>query len=143
MTDVTQILSQIGHGDPSAADQLLPLVYEELTKLHPNVDYFGISPDGKRVVGTVHERGACRTLCWDPESRTPLREQLGGSVSFGNRNWVVTHSYGDRVRICSTDDGRVLWSKEEVLIAKINRERIWLFFEKAFESWQAIALQKQ
>ncbi len=33
MTDVTQILSQIEHGNPSAAEQLLPLVYEELRKL--------------------------------------------------------------------------------------------------------------
>ena len=33
MSDVTQILSQIESGDPSAADQLLPLVYEELRKL--------------------------------------------------------------------------------------------------------------
>ena len=33
MTDVTQILSQIEHGDPAAADQLLPLVYDELRKL--------------------------------------------------------------------------------------------------------------
>ena len=33
MTDVTQILSQIEQGDPSAADQLLPLVYEELRRL--------------------------------------------------------------------------------------------------------------
>src|SRR5688500_16683123 len=33
MTDVTQILSQIDSGDPSAADQLLPLVYEELRRL--------------------------------------------------------------------------------------------------------------
>ena len=33
MTDVTQILSQIEEGDPSAAEQLLPLVYEELRKL--------------------------------------------------------------------------------------------------------------
>jgi RNA polymerase sigma factor (TIGR02999 family) len=33
MTDVTQILSQIEHGDPSAAEQLLPLVYSELRKL--------------------------------------------------------------------------------------------------------------
>ena len=29
MSDVTRILSQIGSGDPSAAEQLLPLVYEE------------------------------------------------------------------------------------------------------------------
>ena len=33
MTDLTNILSQIEAGDPSAADQLLPLVYEELRKL--------------------------------------------------------------------------------------------------------------
>ena len=33
MSDVTQILSQIESGDPSSAEQLLPLVYEELRKL--------------------------------------------------------------------------------------------------------------
>ena len=33
LSDVTRILSQIESGDPSAADQLLPLVYEELRKL--------------------------------------------------------------------------------------------------------------
>src|SRR6187549_2360177 len=33
MTNITQILSQIESGDPSAADQLLPLVYNELRKL--------------------------------------------------------------------------------------------------------------
>lgn len=33
MADVTQILSQIEAGDPRAADELLPLVYEELRKL--------------------------------------------------------------------------------------------------------------
>jgi RNA polymerase sigma factor (TIGR02999 family) len=33
MSDVTQILSAIEQGDPSAAGQLLPLVYDELRKL--------------------------------------------------------------------------------------------------------------
>jgi RNA polymerase sigma factor (TIGR02999 family) len=33
MTDVTRILSQIESGDPTAADELLPLVYDELRKL--------------------------------------------------------------------------------------------------------------
>jgi RNA polymerase sigma factor (TIGR02999 family) len=33
MSDVTYILSQIQSGDPSAAERLLPLVYEELRKL--------------------------------------------------------------------------------------------------------------
>jgi RNA polymerase sigma factor (TIGR02999 family) len=33
MSDVTQLLSAIDKGDPSAAEQLLPLVYEELRRL--------------------------------------------------------------------------------------------------------------
>jgi hypothetical protein len=33
MSDVTRILSQINDGDPKAAEQLLPLVYDELRKL--------------------------------------------------------------------------------------------------------------
>jgi RNA polymerase sigma factor (TIGR02999 family) len=33
MSDVTGILSAIEHGDPHAAEQLLPLVYDELRKL--------------------------------------------------------------------------------------------------------------
>ena len=33
MSDVTQILSEIEHGDPAAAERLLPLVYNELRKL--------------------------------------------------------------------------------------------------------------
>ena len=33
MSDVTRILSQIEQGDPAAANQLLPLVYDELRKL--------------------------------------------------------------------------------------------------------------
>jgi len=33
MSDITRILSAVEHGDPGAADQLLPLVYDELKKL--------------------------------------------------------------------------------------------------------------
>ena len=33
MTDVTRILSAIEQGDPHAAEQLMPLVYDELRKL--------------------------------------------------------------------------------------------------------------
>ena len=33
MSDVTRILESIEHGDPKAADELLPLVYDELRKL--------------------------------------------------------------------------------------------------------------
>ena len=44
MSDVTRILEQIEAGDPSAAEQLLPLVYEELRKLAA-AKMAGESPD--------------------------------------------------------------------------------------------------
>src|SRR6266446_7115137 len=33
VSDVTRVIEAIQHGDPKAADELLPLVYEELRKL--------------------------------------------------------------------------------------------------------------
>src|ERR1022692_746338 len=33
MSDVTRILEALAHGDPTAADELLPMVYQELRKL--------------------------------------------------------------------------------------------------------------
>ena len=44
MTDVTQILNQFESGDASAAEKLLPLVYEELRRLAAQ-KMAGESPD--------------------------------------------------------------------------------------------------
>ncbi|MEZ6073235.1 MAG: sigma-70 family RNA polymerase sigma factor [Pirellulales bacterium] len=55
MTDVTRILSQIQSGDPSAADQLLPLVYDELRRLA--AQKLGSEKPGQTLQATalVHE----------------------------------------------------------------------------------------
>jgi RNA polymerase sigma factor (TIGR02999 family) len=55
MSEVTRILSQIESGEPSAADQLLPLVYDELRKLASaklDQEKPGVS---LRATGLVHE----------------------------------------------------------------------------------------
>lgn len=55
MTDVTRILSRIEQGDPHAADQLLPLVYDELRKLA--VQKLALEKPGQTLQATalVHE----------------------------------------------------------------------------------------
>jgi RNA polymerase sigma factor (TIGR02999 family) len=55
MIDVTQILSDIEHGDPTAAEQLLPLLYDELRKLA--VQKLGHEKPGQTLQATalVHE----------------------------------------------------------------------------------------
>src|SRR6266446_9353711 len=55
MTDVTRILSAIEQGDPHAAEQLLPLVYDELRKLA--ADKMAQEKSGQTLQATalVHE----------------------------------------------------------------------------------------
>jgi RNA polymerase sigma factor (TIGR02999 family) len=55
MSEVTRILSAVAEGDPSAAEQLLPLVYDELRKLA--TQKLGLETPGQTLQPTalVHE----------------------------------------------------------------------------------------
>jgi len=60
MTDVTLILLQIERGDPSAAEQLLPLVYDELRKL----ERISRSSSGRSAeFPGIHSRGIATCPC--------------------------------------------------------------------------------
>jgi hypothetical protein len=63
MSDVTQFLARIDHGDPSAAAELLPLVYDELRKLAA-ARMSGEQP-GQTLQATVadHDRRNLRSQC--------------------------------------------------------------------------------
>ena len=66
MSDVTRILSAIEQGDPHAAEQLLPLVYDELRKLAaqklaqekpgPDAPGHGPGPRGLPAAGRTRSR---------------------------------------------------------------------------------------
>ncbi|MHC4401577.1 MAG: ECF-type sigma factor [Planctomycetota bacterium] len=55
MTDVTRILSAIEQGDPSAAEQLLPVVYDELRKLAAQKMAQEAPGQTLQATGLVHE----------------------------------------------------------------------------------------
>lgn len=55
MSDVTRILSTIEQGDPSAAEQLLPLVYEELRKLAAQRMAHEVPGQTLQATALVHE----------------------------------------------------------------------------------------
>jgi RNA polymerase sigma factor (TIGR02999 family) len=55
MTDVTNVLSRIDSGDPSAAEQLLPLVYDELRKLAAHRLSHENSSQTLQATALVHE----------------------------------------------------------------------------------------
>jgi len=76
MSDVTQLLGAIDAGDPKAADQLLPLVYEELRKRGRNDPHLGCSHHsaGRRLSRDIF-RG-CR-YAFNPPRKHADRATLG------------------------------------------------------------------
>jgi len=85
MTDVTRILSDIERGDPKAAEQLLPLVYDELRALaaqklvseKPGSD----APGHNMAPRGLHE---ARRGCW---WYTPLESPPPGAGQPLHRVW--------------------------------------------------------
>src|SRR5439155_10405580 len=70
MNDVTRILSAIEHGDPHAAEQLLPLVYDALRKLAAQKLAQEKSGQTLQATALVHEAylrlvGSDRDKSWD------------------------------------------------------------------------------
>src|SRR5262245_8127433 len=64
MSEVTQILHALAEGDPSAADQLLPLVYDELRKLAAH--YLTHQTPGQTLQPTALVHEAYLRLVGDP-----------------------------------------------------------------------------
>jgi RNA polymerase sigma factor (TIGR02999 family) len=68
MTDVTRILSAIEQGDPKAAEQLLPLVYDELRKLAARK--LAQEKPGQTLQATALVHEAYLRLVGDPNTQT-------------------------------------------------------------------------
>ncbi len=85
MNDVTRILSEIGPGDPSAAERLLPLVYDELCRFaaarmaNERADH---TLDATALVHEAYLRpSATSTSKAGPPSSPPLPRRCDGSSS--------------------------------------------------------------
>jgi hypothetical protein len=85
MSDVTRILSQIDSGDAAAAEQLLPLVYDELRKLA--AAKLAHEKPGQTLQATAY--WSIRRICarWVPRARQSLHQvaarQLGHTIIAG------------------------------------------------------------
>jgi RNA polymerase sigma factor (TIGR02999 family) len=74
MTEVTRILSAIEQGDPSAAEHLLPLVYDELRKLA--ADRLAKEKPGQTLQATALVHEAYLRLVGDQAARTDSEEAI-------------------------------------------------------------------
>jgi RNA polymerase sigma factor (TIGR02999 family) len=74
MTEVTRILSAIEQGDPAAAEELLPLVYDELRKLA--ADKLAQEKPGQTLQATALVHEAYLRLVGDPAANTNTQESI-------------------------------------------------------------------
>src|SRR5262245_61891518 len=106
MSEVTRILDQIQHGDVSAAEQLLPLVYDELRKLA--ADKMANERPGQTLQATalVHE-AYIRLIDSDDAQRWNSRGHFFAAAAEAMRRILVDNARhkqskkrgGDRVRL--------------------------------------------
>src|SRR5215472_19151704 len=91
MSDVTRILSAVEQGDPHAAEQLLPLVYEELRKLA--AQRLAHEKPGQTLQATalVHE-AYLRLVGGEPEAHWNSRGHFIAAAAEAMRRILVEHA---------------------------------------------------
>jgi RNA polymerase sigma factor (TIGR02999 family) len=134
MSEVTRILSAIDQGDPHAAEQLLPLVYDELRKLASQK--LGQEKPGQTLQATalVHE-AYLRLVDGDQATRWNSRGHFFAAAAEAMRRILVDNARrkqrpkhgGDRQRVeldeacCLADDGA-----EQVLLVNDALDKLSL-----------------
>src|SRR5262245_38262444 len=106
MSDVTRILSAIEHGDPVAAEQLLPLVYDELRKLAAQKLAHEAPGQTLQATALVHE-AYLRLVDVDKAQHWNSRGHFFAAAAEAMRRILVDNAHrkqskkrgGDRVRV--------------------------------------------
>jgi RNA polymerase sigma factor (TIGR02999 family) len=87
MSDVTCILDAMAHGDPTAADKLLPLVYQELRKLAANKMAMQAPGHTLQPTALVHE--AWLRLAGDEPGRFAGRAHFFAAAAEAMRHILI------------------------------------------------------
>ena len=88
MNDITQILAKIEDGDPSAAQELLPLVYEELRKLAAAKLADEKAGQTLQATALVHD-AYLRLVAGDPQDHWNGRGHFFGAAALAMRRILV------------------------------------------------------
>src|SRR5712691_749351 len=91
MTDVTRILSAIEQGDPHAATQLLPLVYDELRKLAAQKLAQEKSGQTLQATALVHE-AYLRLIGADPQQPWDSRGHFFAAAAEAMRRILIDNA---------------------------------------------------
>lgn len=133
-TEVTQLLGSIQEGDSSAADQLLPLVYEEMRKLAKQ-RMSGLAP-GQTLQATALVHEAYMRLVSDQNARWDSRGHFFAAAAQAMRNILVEQARR-RSRLKRGGDRRRL-ELDEALLATSEPDVDLLALDEALRRLESI-----
>ena len=114
MSDVTRILGKIEAGDPTAAEQLLPLVYDELRKLAAAKMAQEKPGQTLQATGLVHE-AYIRLVDVDKAKHWDSRAHFFAAAAEAMRRILVDNARARRLR------SAVVTSRKSILMDLISR----------------------
>ena len=136
MTDVTRILSEIETGDPSAAQQLLPLVYEELRKLAAGHIANEAPGQTLNATGLVHE--AYLRLVGNAGDRAYAnRAHFFAAAAEAMRRILVDAARRKQALKRSGGYGRISLDPDELPAASVDADS-WIDLDEAIEALEEI-----
>src|SRR6266850_2173982 len=138
MSDVTRILQSIERGDPTAAEQLLPLVYEELRRLA--VHKMSNETPGQTLQPTALVHEAWLRLTGNENVRWDGRAHFFGAAAEAMRRILIENAR--RKRALRHGGGQQRLDIQDVEIAASAKEEELLAVNDALERFAALDQQK-
>jgi RNA polymerase sigma factor (TIGR02999 family) len=122
VSEVTRILQSLERGDGKAAEELLPLVYEELRKLAAHK--MSLQPPGQTLQATALVHEAYLRLLGNEEKRWESRRHFFSAAAEAMRHILIDRArrrlrakHGERVERVPLDDLEIAAPvKEEILL---------------------------
>ena len=124
VSDVTQLLDAVVAGDPAAADQLLPLVYEELRGLAAHK--MSLQPPGQTLQATALVHEAYLRLLGD-EKRWESRRHFFNAAAEAMRHILIDRArrrlrvkHGEKIESVPLDEVEIAAPAKEEIVLQIN-----------------------
>jgi len=134
MSEVTRILQSIQSGDPKAADELLPLIYEDLRKLAAH--RMANEPPGQTLQPTALVHEAWLRLTANEEVRWEGRAHFFGAAAEAMRRILIDNTR--RKRALRHGGGQPRLDIDEIEIAAETKEEELLAVSDALEKFAAL-----
>lgn len=125
MSDITQILERVEKGNAQAADELLPLVYDELRKIAAYK--MSLQPPGQTLQATALVHEAYLRLLGNEEKRWENRRHFFGAAAEAMRHILIDRArrklrtkHGENVDRVPLDEIEITSPAKEEIILQLD-----------------------